>query len=1424
MGTNLGQAYGRIVVDGKGAVKGFEQAAKGATGFSKASKIAFAGVAAAGVGFGAAITSSVKIAASFEQQLADLRSVARPTGKEFDALREQALKLGADTKFSAQEAAAAQAELAKGGLEAADILGGALQGALALAAAGDLELADASSYAVNAMKMFGLQGKDVASVADAMATAANITTADVADFGEALSNGGALAKTAGLSFRQTMGFLTALADASVKGGEAGTTMKSAFVALLNPTKQQAKAARDLGINFQDANGDLKDAAGISAELRKATDGMTKSERARTMAQLAGTYGMRTLLALYDAGPAKLEKYERQLGKAGTAAETARIKQGTLEGQLEQLGGAIDTIKIRLGSALIPGLTAAATATADWLSVIGDSQALDDFGAGLADGLRAVTDAAVSAWAAVRPLIVDLGGGLVDAAVGVGQAFQNAAPMVLVLGQALVTTTGAVIGVVSPILSLTGALMGLPGVGQGAAVALASLGGAMMAVKLSAATGGAVAFVQLAGTIRSATDAAALGAAAFPRLAGVLATLASPAGLAGLAIGGVAAGIALLASGAFSGRDSAQVLADALSNVATQAQAANGAITGFRSAIDRMKDADVALASAKANLIAATENERRVMADSNSTAGQRAQATAAVAAAEQQLSKAQRESAQSVRNVGSAAVEGTVDLARLSVEITRGREVTDEQAAAMTRLGKTFRLSDDATRRTVQAQRVLAAQGASTADRVKALQMQFLDAASSMDTSTKAGQRTHDILTAIGNLSPEGLNRFAGRVQQLERDGVPAAKALNQALEEATADRLTQLAAADKTTPKARQVRRELAAIHDRAVRITAIDAASSVARSVADVISQLKDKTVTLTTVPVHKRGSPTVYQTIDMINALPKQTTRTVVFQPRGTGATEMAASWTRAYATIIEDRERLDSILAGIDRREEARQQRVERARLARELRSSERKLAQAKKDEKAAAQSAANQAKAALAEFDRQARLEAKKRPLTLLVEQLQLAESAFSDLESSLSDIGSRIKDALQRSFDGVVKGLDDALAGTVGYIDKHLSAMLATIDAGLTATVAGIDATLARTLAQIEASTDAARVKAITAATEAARLSRQARDDARKLAELQEASGAAGSKVDRLRGVLSRARTESERQAAQKLLDDAIKDQEAAAEALADFQEDQHLAQLAAEKDALDASLQQRRDAAQRAHDDAKDAAEKDAEAQRKHWQDWADAERTAAQVLYDQRRAAAEREFVAKQAEAERELGDLQEQLRAGEITHKEFLARLANVYNDPTIKQSLLDSGQTLGLSFSRGLDRSKEQVEKSAKSLAAIVKKYLKLNSPAEAGPLKYDPEAPGRIIGASLAAGMASQRRTVEDMARQLAAAAVLQPTVADVLGRGGVTPSAWATAGATTTYNQQRTINQNVSVTARGQEDALALARRLEWAANTAGGRY
>lgn len=330
------------------------------------------GAKLAGLAVAGGLALAVKSAASFDAQMSQVKAVTNATGRQMDALRTSALKVSASTAgfgYTAKEVAQAQTELGKAGLSVAQIMGGGMKAALTLAKAGNLQLGDAAAYTANAMAQFNMAGSQAGSVADAMATAANATTADVGDFGAALVQTGAAAKSAGMSFNATMTALTALAKSGVKGSDAGTSLKTSLIQLLKPTDQQAQAAAKAGISFLDQNKNMRSLSDISAQLIAKTSRMTQAQRTALFATLAGTDGVRTLLALYNAGPATLDKYSAQLAKSGSATQMAATMNDNAAGRFKQLMATLQSAGIQIGDALLPPLVMLAQAFAAVISKV-----------------------------------------------------------------------------------------------------------------------------------------------------------------------------------------------------------------------------------------------------------------------------------------------------------------------------------------------------------------------------------------------------------------------------------------------------------------------------------------------------------------------------------------------------------------------------------------------------------------------------------------------------------------------------------------------------------------------------------------------------------------------------------------------------------------------------------------------------------------------------------------------------------------------------------------------------------------------------------------------------------------------------------------------------------------------------------------------
>lgn len=308
------------------------------------------------VAAGGAATS---VAASFDDAMSQVQGALGGASADMDGLRNLALQLGADTVFSATESAQAMVELAKGGLTEAQIKGGALAASMDLAAAGQLNLADAAATTVQMMGSFGLGAGDATRIANALAGAANASSADVSDLTQAMSQCSAQASLAGWSLEDTAAALALFADHGVKGSDAGTSLKTMLQRLAAPTDQAAEAIAAYGLNIRDSNGKMKDISGIADELTGKLGGLSDAERDAALQTIFGSDASRAAAILMQSGSEGLAKYIAATNDA-TAAETmANAQKGELSWALENMGGAVESASIAFGTALAPAITAVA---------------------------------------------------------------------------------------------------------------------------------------------------------------------------------------------------------------------------------------------------------------------------------------------------------------------------------------------------------------------------------------------------------------------------------------------------------------------------------------------------------------------------------------------------------------------------------------------------------------------------------------------------------------------------------------------------------------------------------------------------------------------------------------------------------------------------------------------------------------------------------------------------------------------------------------------------------------------------------------------------------------------------------------------------------------------------------------------------------
>jgi TP901 family phage tail tape measure protein len=408
MSQEIGSLFVSVGADLSGLQRGLSSAATQVQSSGLAMQRALGGVGQVAGGFLAAnvvmgatgaITdafgSTIDSAKDFERTMSGIKAVSGANANEMQSLSALTLKLGADTTFTANEAGKGIEELIKGGVSLGDIASGAAKSMLDLAAAGDVGLADSAEIAANSLAMFGLEGEDMAHVANQIAGAANASSLSVNDFRYSLAMSGAVASASGQSFDDLAQGIAIMGKSGLKGSDAGTSLKTMLMNLQPTTKKQYEAMTELGLvtedganKFINANGSFKSMAEIAELLKTSTMGLTESERLMALETIFGSDAIRAAAILAKEGQAGFNDMAGAMGNV-TAESVAMEKTSNLEGSMERWNGAMETVKITLGTALIPALTTllekltpliqafaewlpgALTVAGDFLGILGD---------------------------------------------------------------------------------------------------------------------------------------------------------------------------------------------------------------------------------------------------------------------------------------------------------------------------------------------------------------------------------------------------------------------------------------------------------------------------------------------------------------------------------------------------------------------------------------------------------------------------------------------------------------------------------------------------------------------------------------------------------------------------------------------------------------------------------------------------------------------------------------------------------------------------------------------------------------------------------------------------------------------------------------------------------------------------------------------
>lgn len=466
---------------------------------------------------GGFLRDAVTDAGTFEQGLNVLQAVTGATDQQMQAISKTAIQLGNDIALpgtSAQDAATAMTELAKAGLSTQDAMDAA-RGTLLLATAAETDAGNAAEITAGALNAFHLSGNDAVKVADLLAAAANASAASITDLSQGLQQGGFMFNATGQKVDDLVASLAILTNVGLTGSDAGTALKNAMVRLIDPTEKAKDEMRDLGLMTFDTNKAIKalqaegivpatgntrdlitqvaqlgssmglsgaklakfmetfdhpafyDAAGkmlpfrdVIDLLNKSMSGLTDEEKNNALSTIFLSDGMKAMIPLLAAGGAGFDAMKAKVNQAGAAQGLAGAQTMGFTGATAALGNSLDTLKLIIGTQLLPLLTPLINQVAAGVStfgtmiqaVLGNKDALAQLSPEL-QGIVGYISSVVSAFSLWQVGTISLRTALATIYPGLGQiasvietavaAFQSGGTASTTFGSALMVAGGIV---------------------------------------------------------------------------------------------------------------------------------------------------------------------------------------------------------------------------------------------------------------------------------------------------------------------------------------------------------------------------------------------------------------------------------------------------------------------------------------------------------------------------------------------------------------------------------------------------------------------------------------------------------------------------------------------------------------------------------------------------------------------------------------------------------------------------------------------------------------------------------------------------------------------------------------------------------------------------------------------------------------------
>lgn len=360
----------------------------------------------------------------FDAQMSKVSALSGATGDELEKLRDTAKEMGATTQYTATEAGQGLEYMALAGWDSEQMVKG-LPAVLNLAVAASMDLGTASDIVTDDLTAFGMAAEDAAHFSDVLAATSTSSNTDVEQMGEAFKYAASTAGALGYSVEDTSIAVGLMANAGIKGSQAGTSLRTALSNMASPTDAMATAMDKLGISLTDSEGNMLSLQGVMGELRGAignvdvalTDSegnvreyndiiadmkkngadLSQIQKVQAASTIFGKNAMAGMLAIIQASPKDYENLTEAIYNCDDAAGSmAKTVNDNLKGDLTKLSSATDALKINLEENVDGPLRKAVQSLTDMISSEEFVKTVEKIGEGLCGVITNVVNGMITA--------------------------------------------------------------------------------------------------------------------------------------------------------------------------------------------------------------------------------------------------------------------------------------------------------------------------------------------------------------------------------------------------------------------------------------------------------------------------------------------------------------------------------------------------------------------------------------------------------------------------------------------------------------------------------------------------------------------------------------------------------------------------------------------------------------------------------------------------------------------------------------------------------------------------------------------------------------------------------------------------------------------------------------------------------------------